>query len=675
MSEFKDFKTAMQAQFSMMAAAASKLYLTGVGRDELWEKYLSSFPDGSNPIYKERGEYDCNTCKQFIRPYGNVVAVINGKIVSIWDIDVPAPFKAVADAMSAFVKSKPIVDVFVTQFAKLGVDKNRQMLPDGSIITWEHFSFELPSKHVYRGRDSVEAVQGEARSAKDVFKRVLDEVSVDSIETVLDLIMQNSLYRGDEKRRDVEALLAVKREYDKIKRQTGDRDTYAWVKVTDLPSSVTHIRNTSIGTLLVDIEQGRDLDEAVSAYERIMAPSNYKRPNALFTKKMIENAQKTLEELGMVNSLGRRYAAMDDITVNNVIFANRDAKKAMNVFEELQAEAKPGKQSFAKVEEMDIEDFIKNVLPNATGVELFLENKHSGNFMSLIAPVDKDAPSMFKWGNNFSWSYSGDMADSIREKVKAAGGSVTGALRASLAWYCYDDLDLHVVEPDGTHIYYGNKQSGRTGGNLDVDMNAGGPQSKTPVENIVWPVQDNIKEGVYRIYVHNFAKRDSSKEGFEAEIEFNGQIYRFAYPKPVRNQETVELATIHYSKKEGVKFIKSMEHSETSRKIWGVSTKQFHPVSAIMFSPNYWDGRAVGNKHYFFMLDGCANEGTSRGFYNEFLHDDLQKHRKVFEALGSKMKVPHSDKQLSGVGFSSTQRNEVVCKVTGSFNRTIKIKF
>jgi hypothetical protein len=31
--------------------------------------------------------------------------------------------------------------------------------------------------------------------------------------------------------------------------------------------------------------------------------------------------------------------------------------------------------------------------------------------------------------------------------------------------------------------------------------------------------------------------------------------------------------------------------------------------------------------------------------------------------------------QLSGLGFSSTQRNSVLCRVSGSFSRVIKIVF
>jgi len=53
----------------------------------------------------------------------------------------------------------------------------------------------------------------------------------------------------------------------------------------------------------------------------------------------------------------------------------------------------------------------------------------------------------------------------------------------------------------------------------------------------------------------------------------------------------------------------------------------------------------------------------------------LTEHRKVFDVLADKMKCPVSNDQLSGLGFSSTVRNELICKVTGSFERIVKVKF
>lgn len=57
------------------------------------------------------------------------------------------------------------------------------------------------------------------------------------------------------------------------------------------------------------------------------------------------------------------------------------------------------------------------------------------------------------------------------------------------------------------------------------------------------------------------------------------------------------------------------------------------------------------------------------------MKSDLEKHKRVFEALGSKCHVEDTEDQLSGIGFSMTKRGDLIVKVKGSTERVMKIKF
>jgi hypothetical protein len=313
-------------------------------------------------------------------------------------------------------------------------------------------------------------------------------------------------------------------------------------------------------------------------------------------------------------------------------------------------------------------------------VEVLLENKHAGNLVSVVAPLNTNAPSMFKWANGFSWAYSGNIADSMKQRVKAAGGNVDGVLRFSIQWNeegnNNNDLDAHSIEPDENLIHFPSKgRKHPSSGMLDVDI-VNPSRHEVAVENITWTNLNKMPEGVYKMVVHTYANRGGTG-GFRAEVEFNGELHEFDYPHPTSTGEYVHVADVTYSKTKGFSIKKHLEGLSSSKTLWGKQTNTFHPVSSIMYSPNYWDELSGnGNKHYFFMIDGCVNPERPNGFFNEFLRNDLLEHKRVFEALASKMQVQSDDpKQLSGVGFSSTQRNSLVCRVTGYTQRVIKIEF
>lgn len=643
---FKSLKEKVGQQFNSMVD--NQLYVVGLEKNVLFDAYIAALPE------EERASHICNSCRHFLNKYGALVNIVNDKLVTVWDFEVEAPYENIPKVLGDLIRSKPITEVFLSDVAALGTDTNYQRYEDGTVVLRNHFFGLLPRVLVTKSADSLDMIQSKYRATYDVYKRSLETITPDAVQTVLDLISENNLYRGKE----FEDRLLAFQKNQKAWNKSKNKDLFVWSTFKEGGK----VRNSEIGTLLVDLSEGKELDQAVKLFEKIVTPANYKRPTSLVTAKMIATAQETIEKLGAKNSLQRRHANKDDIKISDLLFVNRDSD-LNDVFASMVKDVSIDVKTLSRVKTLTLENFIKNVLPTATSMEVLVEN--SSNFMSLIAPVDPDSKNIFSWDNQISWTYQNNMADAIKEKVKEAGGSIEGELRVSIAWYNYDDLDLHLIEPDGEEISFRHTRSSR-GGVLDVDMNAGSGKSRSAVENIVYSLGNKkMKEGVYTVKVMNFAKRENIDLGYQVQIESNGKIYDLTQSRAIPDRSTETVASFTYSNKTGISNMATTLVSKSADKETnGVRTNRFHKVNMMMYSPNYWS-TCKGNQHLFFILDGSKVDNTLRPFFNEYLSPEFNEHRKVLEILGSKLMVPVVDQQLTGIGFSLTQQAEVFVKVNG----------
>ena len=85
--EFKQFKQLFQENFKELTKNTDFLFEVEVDKDELWNLYLDSFPEGTNEIYRERREFDCSCCRQFIKNIGNAIVIKDNQIKTIWDFE------------------------------------------------------------------------------------------------------------------------------------------------------------------------------------------------------------------------------------------------------------------------------------------------------------------------------------------------------------------------------------------------------------------------------------------------------------------------------------------------------------------------------------------------------------------------------------------------------------
>ena len=632
--------------------------MVDVSGDDLWSSYLAAFPEGSNPIYRERTEHDCSCCRNFVKNFGNVVAINEGRITSIWSDygSLDHPYDVVAEKLDLIVRSAKVVDVYRSKWRTFGAEETRELLPDQSVKRWNHFSGTVSPRHFSADADSD---RGKFRSTVQVFRRGLNELKAEALDTVIELIDQGSLYRGEEHLSAIREFRRVQTKF--LQLSDEEQEIFAWANAN---SPAARFRNTVMGTLVQDLSEGKELEQAVRSFETKVAPTNYKRTSALITPRMVKDAMKTINELYLEPALERRFAKLSDITVNNVLWADASARESMmrSPLENALMESAVSKvPKNLRATDIGIKEFVNDVLPLTTGLDLHVRSSHLPNFVSLTGPVFAgNFPGLFKWNNGFAWSYDGNIADSIKERVKAAGGNVTNAaMRVSLAWSNMDDLDIHVYEPSGSHIYYANRD-----GKLDVDMNAIRGTTRQPVENVSWTQRD-LKDGAYKVHVHQFCQRETVDVGFSIEIENQGKIYNLSYAPTVKSSVLVCQINVKDGKIWSIQPAANIMGGAFSQKKWGIDTETFVRVETVLLSPNFWDGQKIGNKHWFFMLEGCVNPDPTRGIYNEFLRSDLEKHRKVFEILGNKTMCESTAEQLSGLGFSSTRDNAVTVRAIG----------
>jgi hypothetical protein len=698
-----EFNKLIQVQFNKMCATG-KLFRSSLTGQQVWDIYINSFPEEQNPIFRDPTSttYNCNLCKNFIRRYGNIVSIDeNYNIVTIFDVPT-MEFVAVSRKLTLALKSAPISEVFFetfnelnslpyesctknnTQF-KLGIDKNVKrytkeeaekygVVQPNEIRTFNHLHLFVPKQFVDISGNSVEALMADYRDAKNVFQRAMESISIDTYNLVRDLINQGSLLDGQTHLYKVEQMIPFALQYNQLSQDK--KDNWCWVNSYKLPFA--KFKNELIGVLCTELAEGKELNEACQAWNKRIDPANYMKAIAPITKRQIEEAKKFVEENGYEASFDRRFATIDDIKASEILHVNVGTGQipSVSIFDSVKSTSTRHKRSeFDGVEEVSIDKFMKDILPNCTSVEAFLSNGHEGNMVSLTTANIKESTPIFKWSNNYSWTFNGNLAgkSQIKENVKSAGGKIEGTLRCSLQWNDDDtkgnvDFDLHCKESRGTEIYYSNKKSYQTGGWLDVDMIR---PAKIGIENITW--QNKIMpDGEYLFFVRNFC--GGPNKGFKIEIEFDDNTFNYYYAQPTSYKQDIKVAAI--SVKSGIiSIIHYLSENSVSKDIYGLPTNEFHKVNLVCLSPNHWDNNNVGNKHYFFMLDKCKCPVSIRSFHAENLIPELANHRKVLEVLGNTTMINPTDKQLSGLGFNATVKDELIVKLSGSFKRVIKIKF
>lgn len=294
---FKNFSDALAKKIEEFPSSSDHVfYQVDLTSEALWELYIASFPEGTNPMFRERTDHDCSSCRHFMKRYGNIVVLSEGGIKreSLWGSleDLPEPYNVVAKALDKKVLKSKILQPFYNDGPKMGLPSNKEQNEiTGEVFTWNHFHGDTPRQCIKLAAD-IPTIISKDVSSKNVLKRALEEITEESVDTTLELISTNSLYRGEEFKQMLTAFKKLQKQHARIKNKQHLEGFY-WDQSRKLGAAFSRIRNTAIGTLLQDLSEGvKPLEDAVASFESVMAQANYQRPAPIFTLNLLKSYKK-----------------------------------------------------------------------------------------------------------------------------------------------------------------------------------------------------------------------------------------------------------------------------------------------------------------------------------------------------------------------------------------------
>ena len=164
-----------------------------------------------------------------------------------------------------------------------------------------------------------------------------------------------------------------------------------------------------------------------------------------------------------------------------------------------------------------------NVVVSVQGVDGYFEltglTLSAGNTVALIITIGQNAPQTFTLQAAAGTGSAYGAAQSIPVQLTQVG---TGDIQINVSWDVDSDVDLHVVEPGNAEIYYGNKGPTASGGQLDLDSNAGCTLDHKRSENVTWP-SGRAPRGTYTVRVDLWSACNQPTTNYVVTVNVKGQ--------------------------------------------------------------------------------------------------------------------------------------------------------
>lgn len=421
----------IRLSFSKMVNEKTPLFTTDV--ENLYDIFLSGLPE------EARQHYTCNACRNFVNRYGGLVTIDETGLTYpiMWCNPAPQFFKHAVHAVRGAVEKAKVTGVFLISDKTLGVPKTRDRKNN---CTWEHMAITVPLSMVHNSRlYSAEQKMAEKKQDYITLMNAIRRYSLDTVKTAVNLLKSNSLYRS-------EKFLGIAEWFLKIKEQYGKHDwrhfnNIVWRAAATAPAGFCHIPGSVVGSLMDDIEDGYEFDAVKRRFDEKMNPLKYHRPQVAPGAQNVARAEKIVAELGIANSLKRRYARLDEVKTVWLPKTWGPEPKTGGIFDCVKTKEQVNKPApmVGNATKMTWEKFQRTVLPGATKIEVKVVYGRD-SYAALVTAEDPEAPPIIAWDkeetrNPFSWyMYSGGSYPNTWNLKSGSWTEVTGIALQPNMW-------------------------------------------------------------------------------------------------------------------------------------------------------------------------------------------------------------------------------------------------
>lgn len=385
--DFKELSAMVEKNYIKNALVdGNTLFLSSVSDDEIWNAYLSGFPE------EHRQRYNCNCCRSYVTTIGKTVyPELDGSLKTIlWDTEgINEFFIPSFVAMQNVLKKAPIEKMFHFNKEVIGIvtkDGFDHFCLDVGIMTKNHQDTVKNSKQYFRQT-----------------KAMLETLNVPKLQELV------NLFESDEKLKNrkefgliVSNLMNVKNRHSEIKNNVY-KDNLIWGVVGTLNFNLINFNNTVCGEFLKNLIKKPSL--AVGFFLSQTNSPNYMHPGVLPTEWLKERAKETIIDLNAESALKRRICNMDDILEFEWKPATENlSNSSSSVFDVVMTKEQAEKESTTDMSIIDggtitMLRFMETVVPKAKAIELFVRDSVM-EMSGLSTAVDPEATPILRWDSH-----------------------------------------------------------------------------------------------------------------------------------------------------------------------------------------------------------------------------------------------------------------------------------